>query len=357
MARMPRPRKPYLQKEITRHGKTVWYFRRGKEKRIRIPGIYGSPEFNEAYDAAYQGEPVERRARAPKTSLRWLIDRYLESGRFSLRSEGTQRVYRSILGDVTKTAGDLNFKNVTKQDIVKGRVRREAKPFAAASYVSLMKVIFGFAVDNGWIETNPAEGIDNGKPQTDGHHTWTEEEVSAFQRFYPLGTSERLAMDILLYTGLRISDATRLGPQHIKDGVITFKTQKTGVEVCIPVLPPLAESIETTKVDGLLFLPAPNGKPRTQTAASMWFKSRAKKAGVSGTAHGLRKAGATFAAQNGATPYELAAMYGWTNIQMAERYTRKANKAALAKQAANKLYPHLEISAGNGSKKDDKSTG
>ena len=42
---MPRPRLPYLLKQVTRHGKVVWYVRRGVGPRVRIHAAYGSPEF------------------------------------------------------------------------------------------------------------------------------------------------------------------------------------------------------------------------------------------------------------------------------------------------------------------------
>ena len=75
---MPKPRKPHLHKEVTRHGKVVWYFRRGHEKRIRIPGEYDSPSFLAAYDAALAGraKASSRSARAGKGTFKWLVDQY-----------------------------------------------------------------------------------------------------------------------------------------------------------------------------------------------------------------------------------------------------------------------------------------
>src|SRR3954466_14564536 len=51
---MPRPRKPFLHKETSRHGRTVWDVR-NKDiggKRTRTRGEYGSLEFNRDYDRA-----------------------------------------------------------------------------------------------------------------------------------------------------------------------------------------------------------------------------------------------------------------------------------------------------------------
>jgi hypothetical protein len=52
---------------------------------------------------------------------------------------------------------------------------------------------------------------------------------------------------------------------------------------------------------------------------------------------GLRKAGATRAANNGATEAELEAIFGWKGGKMAALYTREADRARLARQAMSKL--------------------
>jgi hypothetical protein len=51
------------------------------------------------------------------------------------------------------------------------------------------------------------------------------------------------------------------------------------------------------------------------------------------TAHGLKKAGATIAAEGGATTRQLMAMFDWDTVSMAEVYTRAAEKKRLAGEA------------------------
>lgn len=340
MRAMPRPRKPYIQKEITRHGKTVWYFRRGKENRIRLPGVFGSPEFNAAYDAAVSGNIAPQKASAKQNSLRWLVDEYYASGRFMRLADGTQRNQKQLYEKVCETGGDLNYRAIDKQAVSAGIVRREGNLYAAKAYLNCMKILFRYALERGLIEIDPTDGLTVTLPKSEGHHTWTMEEVDQFAAHHPLGTQARLAFDIMLYTGLRISDAIRLGPQHIKDGRINIKAQKTKIDVSIPVLPPLATSIAAANISSLLFLTNRKGKACERQNASAWFAKQSADANIKGTAHGLRKAGATLAAENGATPHELAAMYGWSSTKMAEVYTKKADKLLLAERAANKLYPH-----------------
>lgn len=346
MADMPRPRLPYTHREVSRHGTIVWYFRRGKGKRTRLPGAYGSTEFRQAYDAALAGRAIEKADSAPKNSLQWLVDRYSESGRFSLLSPETQKMRRSILMIACKTGGKMNFRQITPDDIKRGKMRREATPYAAANYVKVMRALFKFAVDSTWITTNPADSVDSSMPRTDGHHTWTVEEVLRYQEKYPVGTQARLAMDLLLYTGMRRGDAVMLGRQHIRNGVITYRAIKTEVEVILPVLPALAASIAATKTGDMALLCTSKGEPWAKEAFGNWFRKQCVAAKVPGRAHGLRKAGATFAAENGATPKQLSAMFGWTDERMASIYTRRAERKMLAEQAANALSPHLESGAG-----------
>ena len=45
---MPRRLPPFVLRERTRHGKYVYYFRRGKGTRTRLPDL-GAPDFEEAY--------------------------------------------------------------------------------------------------------------------------------------------------------------------------------------------------------------------------------------------------------------------------------------------------------------------
>jgi hypothetical protein len=57
------------------------------------------------------------------------------------------------------------------------------------------------------------------------------------------------------------------------------------------------------------------------------------------SAHGLRKAGASIAAENGATSDQLKAIFGWTTSQQADLYTRAARRKKLAGDGAKLLLP------------------
>jgi integrase len=148
-----------------------------------------------------------------------------------------------------------------------------------------------------------------------------------------------LAFDLLLYTGFRRGDAVRVGRQHVRDGVITIRTEKTGEVVSIPMLPPLGASIAATKTGDLTFLVGRGGQPWVKESFGNWFGEACRAAGCPGSAHGLRKAGATRAAERGASERQLMAIFGWSTGKMAQHYSRTADRARLAQAAAEFLMP------------------
>ena len=84
---------------------------------------------------------------------------------------------------------------------------------------------------------------DPARPKNSGIPVWTEEQVAAYEQRWPLGTRQRVWLDVLLYTGLRRGDAVRLGRQHVRNGVATIKTEKTDTEVTLPILPVLGKTL------------------------------------------------------------------------------------------------------------------
>ena len=111
MDAMPRPRPPYLSREVTRHGRGVWYVRRNG-KRIRLRADFGTPDFEAEYQAALAGNPLGSNAPGEGT-LAWLIERYRETTAWSHLSMATRRQRENIFLHVLETAGDQPFAKIT----------------------------------------------------------------------------------------------------------------------------------------------------------------------------------------------------------------------------------------------------
>lgn len=200
--------------------------------------------------------------------------------------------------------------------------------------------MFEWAVSAGHIDLNPCDGVKPIKAKTDGFHSWTVDQVEQYRKHHPVGTRARLALDIMLFCGLRRGDVVRVGPQHVREGLITLRTSKTNTMVYLTIWPELKRSIDATTTGDLAFMVTSYGKPfSTPETFGTWFALQCDNAGLPKEcrAHGLRKAGATIAADNGATAHELCAMFGWTKLATAEIYTKEADRKRLSRAASARI--------------------
>jgi integrase len=329
-----RPRPPYLWKRTTRHGKVAWYVCTGRGAPwVRIHGVYGSPEFMAEYHAAVAHMPPKARCAASGT-LRALIDAYRQSAPWAALAPETRRQREALFVQIIAKAGDEPAEALTSATIRRSMDARRETPEQANHLLKVLRALFAWAVPD-FVPVNPTTGIKLIRTKSAGHAPWTAADVEAFRARWPIGTRERLAFDVLLYTGLRRGDAVRLGRQHVKDGIAMIRTEKTGAEVTLPMVPPLIESIEACGVPALTFIHRPDGGPYNKAAFGNWFRGICDAAGIRGkAAHGLRKADATATAEGGASERELMARYGWASSKEASRYTASRDKKRLAIEAA-----------------------
>lgn len=338
---MPRPRKPYLNKATSRHGKTVWYVRIGEGKhrrRVRLRSPFGTPEFEAEYQAAIAGKAPVTASRKPSSgTLEWAAALYRQSSTWQAMAPATRRGRENILKRVVAKAGAERLADITRADIIQGREDRAATPAAARNFVDTMRGLFRWAVESDIVSADPTAGIKTPKKTGPGFAMWTEEEIAAFQAHWPVGTRERVAFDLLLYTGLRRGDAVVIGRPHVRDGVIRLTTEKTGERVAIVISPELAATLAAGPCGDLTFIAGERGRPMVKESFGTWFREACRAVGIKKSAHGLRKAAATRAAMNGATESELEAMFGWRGGAMASLYTRAMNRERIAIGAGKKL--------------------
>src|SRR5262249_25990383 len=189
------------------------------------------------------------------------------------------------------------------------------------------------------VRNDPTLGIRLKVPKSDGHHTWTKDEIAVFESRYPTGSKARLALALGLYTAQRRGDVVRIGRQHIRDGVLTVRQQKTGVTLAIPVHPDLTAIIAATPVGHLTLLVTQTGKSYGANDFTDQFRAWCDAAGLPKHCvfHGLRKAALTRLADAGCTTHELAAISGHKTLSEVERYTKGADQARLARAAMERI--------------------
>jgi integrase len=332
-----------LQRQLSRHGKTVWYVRFGHGPRIRIKAAYGTPEFEAEYEAAITGERAKTTPTTRKGSLEWLYEHYRETGAWRELSVATRRQRENIFAGVMEKSASESYATIKRRDIEAGKDRRRETPAQARNFLDAMRGLFRWALEAELVDIDPTAGVKNPKRKKgEGFKAWTLEDVAAFTKKWPQGTRQYVWLHVLLYVGVRRGDAVVLGKQHMRDGVLTFVTEKgherERIEVSRRVEPEFAAALAVGPCGDLAFVCGERGHPLTKESFGNEFKDACLKAGIlDKSAHGLRKLSATIWAERGATEHELMAMFGWMTPQMASLYTRTAHRKKLALTAYDRL--------------------
>jgi integrase len=330
----------YIVEDKDRHGNVRLYVRRRGQVKIRLREQPGTRAFLDEYWAAVKGGTpapagLKQRAAPGAGTLRWLCIQYYGAADFKNLTPRTQYVRRRILDGICAADGEKPYALMEPRHVRKRRDQRADKPEAANAVIKALRQLFNFAVEYELAQRNPAKDVPYLKSGSEGFHSWSMEEVRQFEERHPVGSKARLALALLLYTGQRRSDVVQLGPQHVKDGWFTLTQVKNRkrkpVTLSVPVLPALKGVMDRTEIGNLAFLVTEFGKPFTANGFGNWFRKRCDEAGLAHcSAHGLRKAGAAIAAENGATERQLMAIFGWSTMKEAARYTRAANQKVLA---------------------------
>lgn len=347
-------RKPKLPKNVSRfvdrHGKEHYRFRKAGCPSGYLPGYPGSADFQAALEAFRAGVPAPVPDRVLARSTADLVARFYRSATFLKAGDQHRKTVRGILEPFRAQFADdmvANFRfdhiEIVLQECAEKRVvgkRTVGGPGAAANLHDQLKRLFAYAIRLGWIDRNPAEQAELPVKNTRvGFHSWSEDEIAAFQRRHPLGSKARLALELMLWTGLRRSDAVRVGPQHLKNGRITLTAGKTGKLVDVLAAPDLLRAIASMPAVGLTTLLVTDyGRPFTVNGFGGWFRDRCDEAGLPQcTAHGLRKALARRAADLGATQQQLKAVGQWSSDSDVAVYTADVEQRALADAAVAKV--------------------
>jgi integrase len=373
------PERRYVQADRSQRGQTRYYvqLRHGLPK-IRISAEFNSKEFDDECDAAIisqialygdatdhinaqkqRNEPQgELLAGPPKPhTLRWYWTLYKQSdhwlGDLSAGYEGlsdSTRLQRTgLIESLLPENGEKPFAVLTRKVI---RAEMKARtPSQAGNLLSSMRGMIRWMIDEGHLEEDddPAIGLKSGKAkasrESGGFLPWTEDDMARYRTKWPLGTEARLMFDILHYTFLRLGDAHRFGPPHLRQIVrrmaVQIATEKSrgNTTVTVPMHPHFAESLQAARAAGIVGAEVFTGKvlrgrvlPMNKKAWAAKFKKYAILAGVNEpkkSCHGVRKARAEVAAYADCTESQMMAMFGWTDPKMPAHYIAQANREKL----------------------------
>lgn len=340
---------------------------RGKERlRFRRKGFpsgyfttnLGTEAFREQYHAFMHPEAP----RAPRQELRAqegtvddLIDRYCNPITRLGPTKVTQEKVRAVLEDFRKGRGDRPVRLVTFESldkiIAKKREKTEIKTASGTRTIGGIHAarklrkelirLFAFAQHTRMLDHNPAMVTQkvktSVKERTRGFVTWTEDDIARYRQHHALGTRQRLAMELLLWTDQRRCDIVNMGRAQIRDGRLPVVQEKTGAVLWIPLAPQLLEAIVAMPphlTSPFCFLVTSRGKPFTKESFGTWFAKACIAAGVThGRAHGLRKATLRRMADLHMSNKTMKALSGQKRDEMIELYTADADQIMLAEKA------------------------
>lgn len=339
-------------KVVTKAGGRQYKYRRVGGSLVRLPDLpENNPDFIAAYVAAGNLTPKLRHTAG---SIAALCEAYLGSPEYKRMADSTRSTWRRTLDRISKDRGKGLVRDLRPDHLRKDI--RALTPGAAQNRLKAWRSILKFAVEESWIEADPSIGIKAQKGEVTPHRQWTNAEIAAFREHWKPGTQERIAFEVIYWTGARCVDAATLGWQKVdRDGWLTYVQAKTSGPATCPVrtLPTWAKTMSADHkhfTDALpegqmIWIATRAGKPRSVKGLSQWISAAASAAGLPDdcTAHGLRKARAAALAEARATASQIGAWTGHASLSEISHYTRQADqKGILGAKEEQKLETNIQ---------------
>lgn len=239
-----------LPKYIYQQRNGLYFQRRGWPSQ-KIKSAFGSPEFWTEYAAILKGD---EKPKVLRRNFSALIRDYHKSPRYRKLKPRTALDYDKYTAFIDERFGPLNPANLQRKDVIRLRDQNAEKPYFANYAVKVIRILMEHCIDLGWRTDNPAKGVSLLKVDTDPRQPWPQTLIEDFRKAAPLGTRERLLMELCLGTGQRIGDVLEMRWGDIQDGGITLKQNKTGKRLWVPILPALQEALDAAPRKSLFML-------------------------------------------------------------------------------------------------------
>lgn len=293
---MNRPRKHHkeLPRNVyLRHG-AYYYVRQGKWIPIGKDLRSAMAEYGKILDE-------------PKGGMADLIDVALPH---ILRNAApnTAKGYRLSARRLKKALAEFTPEEVKAKHVAALKLSWVSTPNLANRHLTVLRLVFNFAVENQLIDGSPVTGI---KPYREAKRSrlLSLEEYTAIYR--QAGPRLQVIMDLCIRTGQRINDVLKIRRSDLTDEGIRFRAQKTGGKGIVPWTPELKAITDRAKtldrnIRSLTLLHDRTGKaPTYWTVRDQWVRARTA-AGVSDARiHDLRAVAATWAKKQGKNPTTL----------------------------------------------------
>lgn len=230
-----------LPKHVYRQRNGLYFQRRGWQSK-KFDNDFGSPEFWKEYADILAGKAPPRRV--VSRNFKALVEDYRKSPRYRKLKPRTALDYDKYLDFFVSIMGDANPASMKRKDVIRLRDTNAEKPYFANYALRVLRIVMEHSVDLGWRDANPAKGVSEIKTETQQREPWPQDLLTAYRASCPLGTRERLVMELCLGTGQRIGDVLKMRWSDIQDGGVVVRQNKTGKELWVPILPTLQVALD-----------------------------------------------------------------------------------------------------------------
>ncbi|UWR88062.1 tyrosine-type recombinase/integrase [Phaeobacter inhibens] len=334
-----------------RHGKMRCYHRKTGHKIDLQKAPLGSAEFF-AECETIRAITEAQKAKAPKAgTLGELIKSYIDTEHFQNLAAATRRDYRRC-ADFLEPIKDTPV-HVIDTPLVSGIHDKAAEKIGwrrANMVRTLLSEVFRYNIPKGLIMSNYAKDvIPKRRPRgkTYANRPWSiEEQEVVLSHAKP---HVRVALALMMNTGLDPSDALKLRKDQIDGNTIWGVRGKTGEEIAIPISPTLQAALNRIpEHEAETVLGNSRGEAWTYNGFStVWhrFKTALEKEELiaSGlTLKGLRHTVATTLREAGLDERRIADLLGQKTPSMARHYSRSANLADKNRETMATLEKEIE---------------
>jgi integrase len=321
---------------VVARGREYFYYQPGRGTdhagpRIALPNDPHSPEF---WNAIRQAQGLA--GAVPVDTFGAVLDGYVAFIKTSgTITAGTIDQYERALRIARKAWGSLPAKGLRPVHVHAVMDGLASKPGAANNFLSAMRALSTWARVRDHVEHSLTEGVKPYAKDT-GHKPWTPDQIEA--ALSKLTGVIRRGVVLYMWTGMRGSDAIRLGWTDIDEGGFSYRAQKTGREVYCPIVPELEKEMSTWAKRPGPFLLQEGGRADGQRYTRKLFSKHFAEArdqvpelaGV--TLHGLRCTAVIRLRRAGLSTAQIGDIVGMS-LPMIERYCRFADRKTSGKAA------------------------
>src|ERR1700733_1102623 len=308
---------------VLARGKMYYFYQAGRGTpaagpRIPLPRDPQTPEFWAALREA-QGKssvPIVN-------TVNLVADEYLAAASPMLSASAFDS-YQRALGIAKKAWGNLPIEGVRPSHVKKLMDGMAKTPAKANQFLSVMRVMSGWALVSDKITQGLTEGVKPYKVDG-GHKPWTDAQIAAARE--KLTGEVRKGVMLYLYTGQRGQDVVKLGWTYVDDGGFDLGQTKTGVDVWCPIVSELSAEMASWEKRPGPFLRQSDGRPYTRNRFWDHFTSAIEDipelAGV--TLHGLRCTAVIRLRHAGLSVPQISDIVGMS-LATVQRYCRFADR-------------------------------